>query len=148
ALTLSGTTLYGMTNSGGNSPSVGTIFKINVDGTGYAILHDFNAGTTDGGNPYGQLLLSGSTLYGMTHGGGSASNNGTVFKIDTSGNNFSIIHSFAGGSADGSHPHGGLAISGNTLFGMTPLGGADQGTLFKVNTDGGGLGLVHTFTVS
>lgn len=148
SLTVSGTTLYGMTNGGGDSPSYGTIFKINIDGSGYSIIHDFDGGTTDGANPYGALTLSGSTLYGMTSHGGSATNVGTIFKIDTDGSNFSLLHSFVGGSADGNQPYGSLALAGGTLYGMTTLGGANQGTVFKINTDGNDFGLLHSFVVS
>ncbi|HVT27160.1 MAG TPA: choice-of-anchor tandem repeat GloVer-containing protein [Lacipirellulaceae bacterium] len=145
---ISGTTMYGMTYGGGDSPSFGTIFKINVDGSGYTILHDFDGGSTDGANPYGQLTLSGSTLYGMTFRGGSSSNLGTIFKIDTDGNNFSLLHSFLGGSTDGNSPQGSLALAEGTLYGMTTVGGANQGTVFKINTDGSGFGLLHSFVIS
>ena len=40
--------------------------------------------------------------YGMTSDGG-ASNRGTVFKLNTDGTGFALVHSFAGGTADG-HP--------------------------------------------
>ena len=56
---------------------------------------------------------------------GGASDNGTVFKIDTAGN-FSTLYSFTGG-ADGGFLYGGLAIdSDGTLYGSTANGGADQ----------------------
>lgn len=148
SVTVSGTTLYGMTYGGGNSPSRGTIFKINMDGSGYSILHDFDGGTTDGANPYGALTLSGSTLYGTTSGGGSATNAGTIFKMDTDGSNFSLLHSFVGGSTDGSFPQGSLALAAGTLYGMTAVGGGNQGTVFKINTDGSGFGLLHSFTTT
>ncbi|MGO8926848.1 MAG: choice-of-anchor tandem repeat GloVer-containing protein [Limisphaerales bacterium] len=45
------------------------------------------------------------------------------------------LHGFSGG--DGSGPLGGLALSGNTLYGTTSAGGANKsGTVFRVNTDG------------
>jgi len=43
----------------------GTIFKIQTDGSGFALLHQFT-NSVDGANPNGDLLLSDSTLYGMT----------------------------------------------------------------------------------
>ncbi len=48
----------------------------------FQILHSFTGGTTDGSVPFGSLIQSGSTLYGMTSSGGS-SNDGTIFSITT-----------------------------------------------------------------
>ena len=68
SLTLSGSTLYGMTLSGGANGN-GTIFSINTDGSGFQNLFSFSG--TNGDNPHGSLTLSGSTLYGMTSAGGA-----------------------------------------------------------------------------
>jgi len=76
-LILSGSTLCGTASSGGTS-GYGTVFAVNTDGTGFAILHSF-AGS-DGANPSAGLILSSNTLYGTTTSGGS-SGNGTVFSI-------------------------------------------------------------------
>jgi uncharacterized repeat protein (TIGR03803 family) len=64
SLTLSGTTLYGMTRRGGDD-DLGTVFSIGVDGSGFIPLHEFAGGADDGQGPYGSLTLSGSTLYGQ-----------------------------------------------------------------------------------
>jgi uncharacterized repeat protein (TIGR03803 family) len=143
-LTLSGSTLYGMTRFGGDSDR-GTVFKLNSDGTGFSLLHEFAGGVSDGWSPSDSLTISGSTLYGMTpYGGGS--DFGTVFKLNTDGTGFSLLHSFAGGASDGSTPLGSLTLSGSTLYGMTESGGAsDFGTVFKLNTDGTGFSLLHSF---
>jgi uncharacterized repeat protein (TIGR03803 family) len=83
-LALAGTTLYGTTCFGGPAwdgdwwSGDGLIFQINTDGTGYSILKQFTGG--DGSRPGGQLLLSGTTLYGLAENGGS-SNNGVVFSF-------------------------------------------------------------------
>ena len=42
-LLLSGNSLYGTTKNGGRDSSVGTVFKINVDGTGFTNLFSFNS---------------------------------------------------------------------------------------------------------
>ena len=47
----------------------------------YRILHHFAGGSGDGGTPYGSLICSGPTLYGMTAEGGS-SNKGVIFALD------------------------------------------------------------------
>src|SRR6185369_9525929 len=93
ALLLSGGVLYGMTLHGGTGDS-GTIFKISTNGTGFQLLHSLTGTATDGASPYGSLIISNSTLYGLTKAGG-ANNSGTVFSMDVSGSGFTILHSFA-----------------------------------------------------
>ena len=143
---LSGSTLYGMTRGGGSyGVGAGTLFKMNTDGTGYTILHDFGA-SGDGRVQYGSLLLSGSTLYGMTHLGGNYGY-GILFKMNTDGTEYTILHNFFGG--DGRNPMDSLILSGSTLYGMTTQGGSyDYGTLFKMNTDGTGYTILHDFSAS
>jgi uncharacterized repeat protein (TIGR03803 family) len=86
-------------------------------------------------------------LYGTTIGGGS-DNVGTVFKIDTSGQE-SVLYSFSGGS-DGCDPLQGLVRdkAGN-LYGTTnPYGDSHcsgYGTIFKVDKKGN-LTPLHSFT--
>ena len=67
---------FGMTEIGGTH-GYGDIFSVGLDSSGYQDLYDFTDGT-DGGNPEGDLLLSGGTLFGMTESGGIAGR-GTVF---------------------------------------------------------------------
>jgi uncharacterized repeat protein (TIGR03803 family) len=77
-LILSSNTLYGTASAGGSSGN-GTVFAINTDGTGFAVLHSFTGGS-DGALPYAGLVLSADTLYGTASAGGS-SGNGTVFSL-------------------------------------------------------------------
>lgn len=77
-LILSGNTLLG-TVLGGGHWGYGTVFAVNTDGTGFTTLHHFTGGS-DGGNPAGDLSLSGTTLYGTTLNGGSPGY-GTVFSL-------------------------------------------------------------------
>jgi uncharacterized repeat protein (TIGR03803 family) len=149
-LLLSAGTLYGTAIYGG-SRGYGTVFAIDALGIGFKALHNFTAPVSatqtnaDGANPYGGLVLSGSTLYGTAHSGG-ASGNGTVFAINTDGSGFKTLHSFLG-TNDGGAPFSGLVLSSNRLFGATLQGGASsQGTLFAVNTDGSGFKVLHTFS--
>ncbi len=145
-LVLSGSTLYGMTWMGGDEMQ-GTVFKINTDGSGFTLLHEF--GWEDGGGrlPEGSLVLSGSTLYGTTCFGPGSSGGGAIFKIGTDGSGYEALHVFAGGSEDGSYPKGSLILSGSTLYGTTSEGGdSDLGTVFTIQTDGSGYSLLHEFT--
>jgi uncharacterized repeat protein (TIGR03803 family) len=148
SLIQSGSTLYGMTFTGGGGGGEGTIFKINADGTGFSLLHSFT-GARDGNEPDGSLIHSGSTLYGMTGAGGSGEC-GTIFKINADGTGFSVLHSFTGeAGGDGGGPHGSLIQSGSTLYGMTiAAGNGGSGTIFQINADGTGFSVLHSFTAS
>jgi uncharacterized repeat protein (TIGR03803 family) len=91
SLTLSGSELFGMTSSG-NFNNGGTIFEENTNGTGYNILVKFSYPTGSsipGASPDGSLTLSGSTLYGMTSGGG-ANGLGVIFSVSTSGSGYTL----------------------------------------------------------
>jgi uncharacterized repeat protein (TIGR03803 family) len=127
-LVLSGNTLFGTALKGGSWGN-GTIFAVRIDGTGFTNLHSF---TYDERRPFAKLLLLGSTLYGTTFYGGS-SDNGTVFAVNTDGTGFSNLHSFIY-LTDGANPHGGLILSGNTLYGTTAHGGSSgYGTVFSLS---------------
>ena len=144
-LTLSGTTLYGMTPYGGVSNVFGLIFKMNADGSSYTNLHGFVGGAGDGRFPQGTLTQSGTTLYGLTEFGG-VSNFGVVFQIRTDGSGYTNLHTFIGYPGDGQWPQSSLTLSGTNLFGTTQNGGTnDLGVIFRVNIDGSGYTNLHTF---
>ncbi len=125
--------LYGMTGQGGTYFD-GTVFKIKTDGTGFAKLRDFS-GTADGIGPLGSLIQIGSTLYGMCQQGGGNSR-GSIFKIDTDGNNFIRLYDFSNGT-NGNSPRGALVYDGTFLYGSTTQGGTNSsGTVFKIHPDG------------
>ena len=133
SLIFDGTFLYGMTNGGGTN-TLGTIFKIKPDGTGYTKLIDFS-GVLNGRHPYGSLISDGTFLYGMTSSGGT-SDSGTVFKILPNGTGYLKLMDFAG-SSSGKWPYGSLFYDGTFLYGMTQGGGTSgMGTMFKIKPDG------------
>jgi uncharacterized repeat protein (TIGR03803 family) len=56
---------------------------------------------------------------------------------------FNLLHTFGAGpgltNSDGEEPRSDLVLSGNTLYGTTPLGGTNgYGVIFSINTDGSG----------
>src|SRR5579863_7133944 len=80
-LVLSANNLYGTTLTGG-SLGRGALFAVNIDGTGFTNLHNFNG--SNGANPESALLLSGNTLYGTASGDGPGPfSYGTVFSINS-----------------------------------------------------------------
>jgi uncharacterized repeat protein (TIGR03803 family) len=141
--------LYGTTHSGGLSDK-GTVFKLKTDGSAFALLHAFGEGVNDGSFPQGALTLDGSGfLYGTTlNGGASGLGQGTVFKLRTDGTGFSLVHAFLGSPTDGANPYySGLALDAlGFLYGTTFQGGAsNQGSVFRVKTDGTAFSLPHSF---
>jgi uncharacterized repeat protein (TIGR03803 family) len=122
--------LYGTTDGGGASGN-GTVFKLDANGK-ETVLHSF-AGGADGADPHAGLIRDAAgNLYSVTVGGGT-SNRGTVFKLDTNGQE-TVLYTFTGG-ADGGFPEDRLIrdAAGN-LYGMTEAGGnSNLGTVFKVD---------------
>ncbi|MGB2661723.1 MAG: choice-of-anchor tandem repeat GloVer-containing protein [Candidatus Omnitrophota bacterium] len=123
--------LYGMTNED-ETNEAGTIFSIGTDGSDFTVLHGFSELTDNGAMPYGDLILVGDTLYGMTRYGG-VYNYGTIFSIRTDGSDFTIVHDFANAHIDGSTPYDSLILDSNVLYGMTETGGTfDRGVIFAL----------------
>ncbi len=124
--------LYGLTFWGGNVSSCGgygcgTVFKLDTAGPLGTLARDAQ------GNLYGTLFQTGDRF-----------GDGTIYKVDPSGN-FSTIYSFKGQSGnDGSSPVPGLVFDnlgnlyGSTIDGGTGLCTFGCGTLFKLTPSGGG----------
>ena len=129
----SGDHLYGMTTNGGHHDD-GVLFRIKTDGSSFDLLHKFGETHHDGKNPYGSLLMVGSKLYGTTANGGD-NDLGTVFVINTDGNNYQRLYSFSGQTnGDGSKPIDNVILVNGWLYGMATEGGAyGQGAIFKVS---------------
>ena len=141
--------LYGSTFAGGGSAcggrGCGTVFMVcPTCGGAETVLHRFS-GTTDGGQPIGDLIFDASgTLYGTTVIGGKphgcgGSGCGTVYKLQNSGGTWAetVLYKFAGGT-DGVFPDGGVIFdSTGNLYGTTSSGGSHAaGTIFKLTRSG------------
>jgi uncharacterized repeat protein (TIGR03803 family) len=161
-LLLSGSTLYGTTTYGGDldeaETTEGMIFSVHTNDTAFTNLHSFsvtdvNGFNNDGDNPCADLILSRETLYGTAQHGGSAGN-GTVFAVNTNGTGFTALYSFSatnanGFNTDGANPFAGLILSGGILYGTTTYGGgAGNGTVFAINTNGTGFTNLYSFSAT
>ena len=112
----------------------------------YQDVHDF-AGTSagDGAYPQGNVAVNpeGPNLgvFGATSGGGT-SGDGTVFKYQAAEGGESVLYSFAGGTADGATPEGGVVVDDDTnIYGTTQSGGKyGKGVLFKLTASASGGG--------
>lgn len=126
--------LYGTTYYGGSS-GLGEVFKVTQTGKLTELL-GFN-GVTDGAFSAADLVRDAAgNLYGTTELGGS-SDLGTVFKLDSSGNE-TVLHSFSGTARSGRYPVAGLVrdAAGN-LYGTTERGGKGRvGVVFKISPRG------------
>jgi len=127
------------------------VFKINLDGSNYQVLHYFTNSVEGTGTLWDNLTQgSDGTLYSTTYEGGTnASNAGTIFKLNPDGSGFTILHSF-NGSTDGGTPIGRLLLGNDGALYGTAYGGGSSGggTVFKLNPDGSGFTVLHTFTAA
>jgi uncharacterized repeat protein (TIGR03803 family) len=124
----------------------GTIFRVAPDGT-FATIHTFSVTGKEGYDFDGNPLLQGidGNLYGTTISGPGPSG-GTAFRMALDGT-LTVLHTFAGGVADGTAPFNSLiqGLDGN-FYGMTRGGGtSDHGTIFKM-TPGGTITVLYSFT--
>jgi uncharacterized repeat protein (TIGR03803 family) len=120
------------------------------------VLYKFKGGT-DGEWPvvpaplYANGVLYGTTTYGGNSTcavNGSPAGCGTVFRIDTSGDGYKVIHRFPKSGLDGNTIFAGLSEAGGMLYGTTQWGGGQGdsyqqcsgyngcGTVFEMGTDG------------
>jgi uncharacterized repeat protein (TIGR03803 family) len=127
-------TLYGTTYYGGTNDS-GTVFRMGSDGNGFTVLHNFSA--SDYG-PLNVMQANNGSLYGAGY--------GVIFKLDTNGDNYSILHAYTNVSVvNGCH---GKLVQGSdgALYGVAAENGTNNGgTIFKFGLDGGGFTVLHNF---
>jgi uncharacterized repeat protein (TIGR03803 family) len=145
--------LYGTTAYGGSSncsDGCGTVFNLKPTPTRpptpltpwvETVLYRFQGGN-DGSLPSGHLVFDASrAIYGVTYSGGGSGNDGTVYKLTPSGQDYteSVIYSFTH-SSDGYYPVGAVAFdqAGN-LYAVARDGGATgYGTVIQLTPSGGG----------
>jgi uncharacterized repeat protein (TIGR03803 family) len=133
--------LYGATSAEtAESDDGGTVFKLNQDGTGYAVLHTFVENglraPTEG---------SDGALYGTSGWRGAY-----LYKLGRDGSGFDVIHDFTGGGAYGLPQSGPVAGRDGALYGTASWldTGAPGGSVpyaYKLNQDGTGFRVLHTF---
>ena len=126
--TLVGAALYGgRTNQGG-------VYAFNASKQiRYRVLHSFNGissanpngSAEDGAQPHSNPvpvndLRGKQILVGMTAFGG-ANGTGSLYKLNSDGSGFKVLHSFV--AANGDTPHGFVIQRGHRLYGMTRYGG-------------------------
>jgi uncharacterized repeat protein (TIGR03803 family) len=135
--------LYGTTQAGGGEDA-GAVYTINRDGTGFAVLHDFQA-ATEGQMPDSLTSGSDGLLYGVTTAGGT-NGSGVLYRMNKDGSAFRVLRHLKH-AQDGSSPVGGV-IEGRDglLYGVAQYGGTGGGgTVFRLNRDGSGFQVLKHF---
>jgi len=152
--------LYGTTQFGGASGQ-GTIFRIGTNGTDFKMLWSFGSNAGDGLRPETALIeATDGMLYGTTSAGG-AHNEGTLFRLSKTGDDYVVLRSFGQTIHDGKAPRAGLLeASDGKLYGTCERGGADplqltakttpsftndSGTVFHIAKDGSGYQVLYRF---
>jgi uncharacterized repeat protein (TIGR03803 family) len=133
----SGSILYGIANTGGSNGR-GAVYKINADGSNLEVIYNVANNYI---YPNGPIAKSNDTLI-WTSSWGGADNVGGVLALKTNGTALNPITDFTYDYASqkylfGSSPRNTVIISGNTIYGTTPKGGANEkGLIYKINTNG------------
>jgi uncharacterized repeat protein (TIGR03803 family) len=98
----------------------------------YSFCTSFALYCGDGAYPSGNLILAGRTIYGTTSQGGM-NNYGAVYSLTPSGGSCceSVLHSFAGGPADGANPTGIAMDAGGAIYGTTLSGGNNNCSYYQ-----------------
>lgn len=162
---------YGTTRFGGGNDNgcyglfrgCGTVFSFDASTGAEKVVHAFCASGScaEGSLPIGGLTGVNGILYGTTLYGGSGNGCddmgrgcGTVFSLDPSSGAETVLHVFAGESADGGAPMAGLVNVNGTLYGTTEYGGSTSigcgtwdgcGTVFSIDPTSGAERVVHAF---
>src|SRR5882724_649770 len=124
--------LYGNSSCGGTGGVFGggVIFKINPDGSGYSILHNFDQ-PVNGGYPYGHLVYADGVLYGSYLTGDTS--RGFIFRMNADGSGYTNITSYG---------YGNFVDLGDTLYGLGGLSGQE---VWSLKTDGMDYATLHDF---
>ena len=143
---------YGTAQVGGGATcECGVVYKATTGGK-ITVLHVFTGYVSstvyDGYRPIGVLAQDNEGyLWGTTYEGGEY-NEGTIFKIATSGKDYEVVYSFQFASPQllGQLPVAGLTLgSDGNLYGVTASGGHNNyGTIFQV-TPAGDVTFLYSF---
>jgi uncharacterized repeat protein (TIGR03803 family) len=137
--------LYGTTLTGG-AANVGTLFKLNTEGSGFTILKNLDAFTTGYGTAIPLLLGADGVIYGSAQ-STEANNFGRVFRLNLDGTGFALLKNLD--ESTGAGPSSLIQGLDGMLYGTASGGGSSGfGTVFKLNTDGTGFGVLKNFNNS
>ena len=125
--------LYGTTSAGGPN-DYGMLYRMNRDGTGFAVLRYFVSTSDEGYLPVAAPVEGpGGLLYGTTY-YDSLQEAGTVYCVGKDGSGFTILHRFASQLPEGTQPNARMIWgSDGALYGTTFSGGRPvSGGVFRI----------------
>jgi uncharacterized repeat protein (TIGR03803 family) len=147
-------------SEGSSAPNGGTIFSVTPAGT-ITLLHEFlpgpNSTFPEGNYPGGLVQGSDGKLYGFTFYGGvggcnGACGDGVLYRLNTDGSDFQIIHEFCSDGGCGSVYEAASSIVAGTdgnLYGTVYAGGSHgDGFIFRVTPSDGSYRVVANFNFS
>lgn len=142
---------YGTTSGNADGKDHGSAYRMDHAGN-VTVIHVFNG--ADGDQPIGLTQAPDGSFYGVTQSGGTGecpAGCGTVFHLTRAGA-VTVLHSFQGGTLDGSAPNASLAVTADgTIYGTTkggatnPATGESWGVAFRLNPADGTYAVVHKF---
>ena len=133
--------IYSSCQTGGVN-GAGTIWSMNLDGSGFEVLHSFSVVNNSYVYPQGYLIVDGNFIYGTTHRGG-VNGKGSIFKIDLLTNTYTELFSHSG--TDGAQPQGLLKV-GNMLYGVSSFEAANElGNIFSYNLSNNTYNVLYSF---
>lgn len=139
-------TLYGTSFSGGTNGN-GTIYKVGLDGNGFTKLFDFQE-STGAGPIAGMTLGADGLLYGLTNRDGGT-RGGTLYRIDTEGVLFEILHDFSQENGNGAGPISKLILVDNWAYGTTRAGGENGlGSIYRMDPQSGSFEFITSYNES
>ena len=146
---LYGCASVGSPNAPGGAIGGGVVYKIATNGTGYQVLASFNR--TNVFTPTSLIQGRDGKLYGTTFEGsptGSINPRGAIFSLNVNGSGFTLLYNFTGTGDSGAYPDSPLVHANDgRLYGTALEGGtARRGSVYRINADGTGFAVVHTFT--
>jgi uncharacterized repeat protein (TIGR03803 family) len=125
-----------LSTSSGGANALGAIVQVTPAGVG-TVLYSFAGGDADSALPFAGLMqASDGNLYGTSYYGGPKSG-GTVYRVTPAGV-YTSLYTFTNASQGAYYPYAGLVQGPDgALYGSTLRGGTkDQGTVYRITTDG------------
>lgn len=140
------------TGGPGGAALMGALYRINPDGTGFRLLHNFSAiGTGDArGHSAGFLASEDGRFYGFTASGGPMASEtlgpGILVRINSDGSGYRVLFAFDQFQQKAWQPAGiPVEDAQGYLYGSTSRGGTnDLGTLFRIRKDGTGMDILRS----
>ncbi len=125
--------LFG-TTEGGGFDDFGVLYRINRDGTGYRVLHEFTAQNAEGYTPTSPPIEGpDGALYGTTYFGGPE-DTGSIYRINKDGTGLAFLYTF-GGTNCPAYPYAALRRGTDGAFYGTTCDGLGEiyGAVFRIN---------------